>query len=64
MVMAWPFANVTKTGTPVTGAPTEAVYTMVPPSVTLGVAVRVTVEVSVTSVTAVLTSAGLEVRFS
>ncbi|VVQ06454.1 hypothetical protein PS910_04367 [Pseudomonas fluorescens] len=62
--MAWPFAKLTITGVPVTGASTEAVYTMVPPSATLGVAVRVTVEVSVTSVTAVLTGVGLEVRFS
>ncbi|CAG8871581.1 hypothetical protein PS627_04534 [Pseudomonas fluorescens] len=64
MVMLCPFASVTMTGLPVTGAVTLAVYTIAPPSATLGVAVRLTVEVSVTSVTVVFTVAGLATRFS
>ncbi|MNI53568.1 hypothetical protein D3C73_1084130 [compost metagenome] len=57
-------ANVTTSGEPVTGADTEAVYTTVPPSTTLGVAVKVTVLVSRVSLTLVTASAGLTARFS
>ncbi|MNH24162.1 hypothetical protein D3C79_840800 [compost metagenome] len=59
MVMLWPLARVTTNGLPVTGALTDAVYTTVPPSTTLGVAVRVTVLVSRVSLTLVTASAGL-----
>ncbi|CAG8871580.1 hypothetical protein PS627_04533 [Pseudomonas fluorescens] len=52
------------TGVPVTGDVTLAVYRIEPPSATLGVAVRVTVETSVTSVTVVFTVAVLATRFS
>ncbi|MOA03945.1 hypothetical protein D3C78_1234770 [compost metagenome] len=57
-------ARVTTNGLPVTGALTDAVYTTVPPSTTLGVAVNVTVDVSRVSLTLVTTSAGLTARFS
>ncbi|CAG8871582.1 hypothetical protein PS627_04535 [Pseudomonas fluorescens] len=64
MVMLSPLASVTTTGVPVTGAVTLAVYRIEPPSATLGVAVRLTVDLSVTSVTLVFTVAGLATRFS
>ncbi|MNN45228.1 hypothetical protein D3C81_1595520 [compost metagenome] len=59
IVMLWPLARVTTSGEPVTGAETEAVYTTVPPSTTLGVAVRVTVDVSMLSLMVVTASRGL-----
>ncbi|MNH12093.1 hypothetical protein D3C79_716280 [compost metagenome] len=64
MVMLWPLARVTTSGEPVTGADTDAVYTTVPPSTTLGVAVRVTVDASRVSLTLVTASAGFTARFS
>ena len=51
-------------GATVTGAVTVAVYTTVPPSVTLWVAVNVTVLVSVVSVTAVTAGVALTFSFS
>ncbi|MNH26029.1 hypothetical protein D3C79_860580 [compost metagenome] len=64
MVMLWPLAKVMTSGLPVTGALTDAVYTTVPPSTTLGVAVNVTVDVSKVSLTLVTASAGFTARFS
>ncbi|MNP36473.1 hypothetical protein D3C76_1298660 [compost metagenome] len=52
-------ARVTTSGEPVTGADTEAVYTTVPPSTTLGVAVKVTVDVSMLSLIVVTALWGL-----